>query len=107
MKLPYKPNKICCLTSCPKCGRYISESEIPELEQYELACSKDSCLKCDYNPMLGCHHHCRHPNQPTKNVKIRIGHYLRTRYQRFMKDGDESRRMTDGEKTSIIKELLE
>ena len=108
IKLPYKPNKMCCLTSCPICGRYFSVHEVvPDKSYFEKFCLKRSCSDCDDNPMLRCGGGCIHVHfSHRKNVKFRINNYWNTRQKRLLGHKEEPRRISDDEKTSIIYELL-
>ena len=42
--LKYRPDKICCFTSCPQCGRYIGEEEIPNPLFYDTICQDEVVL---------------------------------------------------------------
>ena len=106
ISLPYKPDKICCLTSCPQCGRYISMPDVhPSLDMYELVCSMRSCNGCPSNPLKFCHQCCQSPKVPKRHIKIRIKHYLDSRRDYRIK-GSQIRKMTNEEKINIIEEVL-
>ena len=105
--LLYKPDKVCCLTGCPICGRYFSNCELPNLEFYECICSKRKCFECSSNPMLSCPHGCGDfPISSQRSARTRIRNYVRTRL-REQRYGENTRKMLNVEKRNILRDLLE